>query len=217
MSAPATRRPSGPVTTTVNVTVLGSFFAENRYADPVSVTCIVPEPRRTVIVSVLGLPAGSVLVIVSVLIPLSRPIRASNRPSLPATAVADVPLLSLRTRTVLAACVLPFTVTADFDVDALSLGELILMLGRDWSRIQSATADSSLSPPGPTIEAWMLLRPFSSSTSWITRTEVGPTGTSSTICGSLSLSVTHSRTVYPSAPATLAGTFTVTSTTSSLV
>ena len=79
------------------------------------------------------------------------------------------------------------------------------------------TPDSSLSPPGPLIEAWKSLRPFASSTSGITWTDVGPTATSSSSSASLSGSVTHSRTVYPSWPTQAAGTLTVRSTTSSFV
>src|SRR5215203_2693821 len=114
-----------------------------------------PEPRRTVIVAVLGLPARSVTEIVIVLMPGATVILASNSPSLPAVVVTMAPLRSFLRRTVLRPWVLPFTFTESLVVDDDSFGVEIFTTGRDWSRIQVVMSDSSLSPPGPMIDAWM--------------------------------------------------------------
>ena len=113
-----------------------------------------------------------------------------------ASTVAVAPLSSFLSRTELPACVLPLIVTLSLLVDEPSSGEMIVSFGFEVSRTQVAMADSSLSPPGPTIDAWNALRPFSSATLGISWTEVCPIGCSTSRVGSASPTVTYRRSVY---------------------
>ena len=151
------------------------------------------------------------------LTPAAIAIRAWNRPSLSASTVVVAPLSSLRTRTELLAWVLPLMVTVSLLVVAPSLGEMMVSLGFDVSSVHATTGDRSLSPPGPTTEAWNSLRPFASAMFGRSWTAVWPTGCSAATTGALSPTVTHSRIEYPGRPVTSDGTSTVTSTVSSFV
>ena len=119
----------------------------------------------------------------------------SNRPSLLASTVAVAPLSSFLIRTELPACVLPLIVTLSLLVDEPSAGEMIVSFGFEVSRTQVAMADSSLSPPGPTIEAWNALRPFSSATLGISWTRGLPDRLLDERVGSASPTATYRRSV----------------------
>ena len=154
-----------------------------------------PEPLRIEIVTSLGLPAGSVVVIRSALTPAAIAMRAWNRPSLSASTVVVAPFSSLRTRTELLAWVLPLIVTASLLVVEPSLGEMIVSLGLDVSSVHVTIGDLSLSPPGPITDAWNPLAPLARAMFGSSWTAVWPTGCSAATTGSLSPTVTYSRIV----------------------
>ena len=129
--------------------LLGSLDALNRYAELVRMAVRRPEPFRTLSVAVFSLPAGSVAVTVIALLPSAiASWSPRGRPCRP-TVVAIAPLVAFWRRISAPAWDLPLTVTTAFLTCALFLGEMTLTLGLDLSSTQVATADRSLSPPGP--------------------------------------------------------------------
>src|SRR4029077_7287780 len=129
MSALASARPSGSVTVADRVIASGSCDRLIRKADAVRDAVSLPDPRLTVSTASAAFPAGSVPVMVILLVPGASARLSWNVPSAPAVPAIDDPLASFRASSVVRACVLPLMLTALPLTVLLFFGELMVIFG----------------------------------------------------------------------------------------
>src|SRR4029079_2194966 len=124
-----------------------------RYLSAVRDTVSFPFPLRTVTTLESEFAARSVTVTVMPFVPATMGTLSENVPSFLAAPVTVRPVASLRAASALRPCVLPVIVATSPLTPALSLGDVIWIVGLVLSWIHVTTGDGSLSFEGPTIVA----------------------------------------------------------------